>query len=361
MKMNLHLIFTTQNARVPLATRDTRVCRHARVRQGTPCYLGIQSNQKNMKTLAQFLQNPTEFFKDERRMRILIISLFVTLFLCLIFAMIRSAKARGTSTDDNEPETVNVVTVSETPSVTTTPVNTPTAWWLQPVASSTPQVTPADTTSTTSDLAGCQAYTSQEHFTPGTFAYVSLLPPFENLIRSGAGKMHPIVGYVDIGNWVKVIESPVICNDGYVWILVESEGNPRGWTAGGHNYIQWLVPCPNNGQKCRYNKPSPDVASTKPSTGEQGTEQCKSDKLMAGIDAQVNPDALLVIRDKANGDKVIGRAAPGSIVMILNGPECAGGASWWSIFSDDAQIAGWSVDADLRACPKEGECTPWDS
>lgn len=315
---------------------------------------------KNMNMLANLLRNPNEFFKDERRLRILIGSLFAIVFACIITLIIRTA-VRGKSAAD----TVSTVTPVGTPTsinvpVSTTPANTPTAWWLQPIAS---PISSNAAPQGVSVIAGdCFPYTSQSEITAGTYAYISLLPPYENLIRSGAGKDHPIVGNVDVGNWIRVVENPIICKDGYVWILVESEGNPRGWTAGGHNSIQWVTACPDKNQKCSY-KPSSDIASTQPkfSSDNSSTNQCKSDRLMAGIEAQVNPDALLVIRNGPNAESIIGRASPASIVMVLNGPECAGEAVWWSIFSDDAQLAGWSVETDLRACPKEGECTPWDS
>ena len=293
-------------------------------------------------------------------MRILIVGLFAIVFACIIALMFRTA-VRGRSAGDTEATVapVNTLASANIPALTT-PANTPTAWWLQPVASPT---SPNMATQGASVIAGdCSPYTSQSNITAGTYAYISLLPPYENLIRSGAGKDYPIVGYVDVGNWVRVVEYPIICKDGFVWMFVESEGNPRGWTAGGHNHIQWVTPCPDKNQKCNY-KPSSDVVPTQPESrnNNSSTNQCKSDKLTASIEAQVNPDALLVIRDEPNGEVVIGRASPASIVMVLNGPECAEGVIWWSIFSDDAQLAGWSVETDLRACPKEGECTPWDS
>lgn len=313
-----------------------------------------------MKTLADLLRNPNEFFKDEHRMRILIVSLFAIVFACIIALIVRTA-VRGKSADDTEKTVTPVGTLTNTNIPTSrTPVNTPTAWWLQPVTSPT---SPNAATQGAFIISGdCSPYTSQSNITAGTYAYISLLPPYENLIRSGAGKDYPIVGYVDVGNWVRVVEDPIICKDEYVWILVESEGNPHGWTAGGHNTIQWVTPCPDKNQKCSH-KPSPYFALTQPksSSDNSSTDQCTSDKLTAGIDAQVNPDALLIIRNGPNAEGIIGRASPASIVMVLDGPKCAGGAVWWSIFSDDAQLAGWSVETDLRACPKEGECTPWDS
>jgi len=306
-----------------------------------------------MKTLADLLRNPNEFFKDERRMRILIVGMFAIVFACIIALMFRTA-VRSRSADNTETTVRLVVTL-----VPTTSANTPTAWWLQPVASPT---SPNMATQGVPVIAGdCSPYTSQSNITAGTYAYISLLPPYENLIRAGAGKDYPIVGYVDVGNWVRVDEDPIICKDGYVWMLVESEGNPRGWTAGGHNTIQWVTACPDKNQKCNY-KPSSYIVPVQPtsSSNNSNTNQCKSGKLTAGVEAQVNP-ALLVIRNEPNAKSIIGRASPASIVMVLDGPECAGGAVWWSIFSDDAQLAGWSVETNLRACPKEGDCTPWDS
>ena len=53
---------------------------------------------------------------------------------------------------------------------------------------------------------------------------------------------------------------------------------------------------------------------------------CKSDRLAVGILSQVKQDSLLVVRSELNTGDVVGRAGPLSIVNIVDGPACAGGA-----------------------------------
>jgi uncharacterized membrane protein YkvI len=80
-----------------------------------------------MKTLADLLRNPNEFFKDKRRMRILIVVLFAIVFTCIIALMFRTA-VRSKSADNTETTVTLVVTLASTNiPAPTTPDNTPTA------------------------------------------------------------------------------------------------------------------------------------------------------------------------------------------------------------------------------------------
>jgi hypothetical protein len=76
--------------------------------------------------------------------------------------------------------------------------------------------------------------------------------------------------------------------------------------------------------------PSSPAASTSPSKEKDKNKdnKCKSDKLAVGILVQVEQDSLLVIRSEANTGDVVGRAAPLSVVNIVDGPACADGAVW---------------------------------
>ena len=304
-----------------------------------------------LKLLSEFLRNPAYFFQDERRQRILIITLFSLLFVCLLFTMARgTARRRNVAVDSD---------VSLTPMA---PPPTQTKWWVKHEPSETPTSlilniqTPIGTESFAVSI-NCPAYATD--FKPETFGYISLFPPYENIIRSGAGKDYPAVDFIEIGSWVKILAEPVCADDGYVWLNVQSAAGTSNWTAGGHETAQWVIPCPDPNKKCSKKKPTGSISAT-PNPNNIGDDYnpnvCVSDKLAVGLDAQVSPNDLLVVRSEPFTGSVLGRIAPLTIINIIDGPKCAGGAVWWKVWGTQT---GWAVENSLRACPKEGGCEPW--
>ncbi|HEU0292402.1 MAG TPA: hypothetical protein VFR47_06680 [Anaerolineales bacterium] len=309
-----------------------------------------------LKLLSEFLRNPGEFFLDESRQRIISISLFGLLFVCILFSMARGATRRRNASGGLD--------ASPTPLA---PVPTQTKWWVRHEPSETPtSLTPSRQTliGGTELLAvssKCPAYAAD--FKPGTFAYISLFPPYENLVRSGAGKNYFPVGFIEIGGWVKILAEPVCADDGYVWLNVESAADSSNWTAGGHKTSQWVIPCPDPNKKCSKNKPTGSISAT-PNPNKNGISNgdgdnpnaCASDKLAVGLDAQVSPNDLLVVRSEPFTGSILGRIAPLAVINIIDGPKCAGGAIWWKVWGPQT---GWTVENNLRACPKERECGAW--
>ena len=309
-----------------------------------------------LKLLSEFLRSPGDFFQDERRQRIVIICLFSLLFICVLFSMVRITARRRNAAGD--PDT------SPTPMA---PASTQTKWWVRQESSETPTSLfpnlqyPIIDKGTSIALSKCPAYASD--FKPGTFGYISLSPPYENLVRSGAGKNYSTVGFIEIGGWVKILAQPVCADDGYVWLNVESAAGSSSWTAGGHKAAQWIFPCPEPNKKCSKKKPTGSISAT-PNPNNNGNNNgegnnpnaCVSDKLAVGLDAQVSPNDLLVVRSEPFTGNVIGRIAPLTVINIIDGPECAGGAVWWKVWGPQT---GWAVENNLRACPKEADCDPW--
>ena len=309
-----------------------------------------------LKLLSEFLRSPGDFFQDERRQRIVIISLFSLLFVCVLLSMVRGAVRRRNAPGD--------------PDATATPIApapTQTKWWVRHEPSETPtSLIPSGQTSiggteTPAVSSKCPAYAAD--FKPGTFGYISLFPPYENLVRSGAGKNYSTVGFIEIGGWVKILAEPVCADDGYVWLNVESAAGSSNWTAGGHKTAQWVIPCPDPNKKCSKKEPTGSISAT-PNPNNNGNnngdgnnpDACVSDKLAVGLDAQVSPNDLLVVRSEPFVGNVLGRIAPLAVINIIDGPKCAGGTIWWKVYGSQT---GWAVENNLRACPKEGDCDPW--
>jgi hypothetical protein len=305
-----------------------------------------------LKLLSEFLRSPGDFFQDEHRQRVLIISLFSLLFLCVLFSMVRGTARRKNAAGD--------VDASPTP-VAAAP--TQTKWWVRHEPSETPTSlilsgqTPIGGTETFAASSRCPAYAAA--FKPGTFGYISLFPPYENLVRSGAGKNYSTVGFIEIGGWLKILGEPVCADDGYVWLNVQSAAGSSNWTAGGHKTAQWIIPCPDPSKKCSKKKPTGSISATPHPTNDDDVSNpnaCVSSKLAVGLDAQVSPNDLLVVRSEPFVGSVLGRIAPLAVINIIDGPTCAGSAIWWKVWGPQT---GWAVENSLRACPKEGECNPW--
>jgi hypothetical protein len=314
-------------------------------------------NRNMLKLLSEFLHSPGDFFQDERRQRIVIISLFSLLFVCILFSMARGAARRRTAFRDPD--------ATATPMA---PAPTQTKWWVRHEPSETPtsviviRQTLIGNTQTLVMSGQCPAYAAD--FRPGTFGYISLFPPYENLLRSGAGKNYSTVGFIEIGGWVKILVEPVCADDGYVWLHVQSAAGSSSWTAGGLKTAQWVIPCPDPNRKCSKNKPTGSISPTpNPNSNSNNNDAgdhlnaCASDKLAVGLDAQVSPHDLLVVRSEPFTGSVLGRLAPLAVINIIDGPKCAGSSIWWKVWGPQT---GWAVENNLRACPKERECDAWN-
>ena len=77
------------------------------------------------------------------------------------------------------------------------------------------------------------------------FAYLDPDPPIPNNLRREAGKNHDLIGEIQPGETMKILEGPQ-CADGWVWWKVRTFGSElTGWTAEGNLEEYWLVPCPS--------------------------------------------------------------------------------------------------------------------
>lgn len=75
----------------------------------------------------------------------------------------------------------------------------------------------------------------------GEYAVVNIIPPLPNRVRQGPGKTYAIVGKIEPGDVVKVLDGPV-CANGWAWWKIIYH-NITGWTAEGDGQSYWLSPC----------------------------------------------------------------------------------------------------------------------
>jgi hypothetical protein len=141
------------------------------------------------------------------------------------------------STSPPAPTSTLTPTVSETiaPLSTPTQINTPT-----PTTTRTPTFTSTVPLPTGPWEACPGSYLSRLHV--GDLASVSLDPPLPNRVRSEAGTGGRILGQIQPGEEVQILEGPG-CENGWVWWKVRSlKTRLEGWTAEGDNQDYWLAP-----------------------------------------------------------------------------------------------------------------------
>ena len=170
-------------------------------------------------------------------------------------------------------------------------------------------------------------------------------------IRAGAGKVNPDLGQIQPSAGVK--SSTGHC------VLIVLPGGLQGWTVTGSNSEQWVLPCPNPTIVCKMTPVSTQSAPTTAplSTQNDNKDTCNSEVLSIGMLTQVEQENLLVIRSEPYIGSVLGHAGPMSVVTIVGGPACAGGAVWWEVNVASLNLTGWAAEANLRACSKEDGCT----
>ena len=82
------------------------------------------------------------------------------------------------------------------------------------------------------------------------FAYVNPDPPLPNNLRRDAGKDSPLLGEIQPGEAMQILEGPQ-CVDGWVWWKVHIlDTELEGWTAEGDGQNYWLIPCASE-KECR--------------------------------------------------------------------------------------------------------------
>jgi len=125
--------------------------------------------------------------------------------------------------DNSDPSPILLPTLTSTTTITPTPTETPRP--TQPPWEACPDT-----------------YPSRLHI--GDTAKVSEDPPLANRLRDQPGTEFEVLGYIQPGEKITILEGPQCVND-WVWWKVESLSTKRrGWTAEGDKSTYWLVPVP---------------------------------------------------------------------------------------------------------------------
>lgn len=125
------------------------------------------------------------------------------------------------------------------------------------------------------------------------------------------------------GQRVTVVEGPVSA-DNFTWWRVDDGRGNVGWVAERDAETEWLSPQLGEAQPVnRAPRLNDRVTVTMPAGGQL------SIRTLPGSDAAL-----------------VTRANSGQQFTVLDGPQSAGGFTWYRIRSDDGQIEGWAADGD---------------
>lgn len=124
---------------------------------------------------------------------------------------------------------------SRLPSVTVTRIVTPNHNLIQKTT------TPSITLTPTFDWTTCHAdYVTRIKI--GDIVYVSYTPPYANNVRSKPYKDSTLLGKIQPGEEVTIINGPS-CSNGWIWWKIQTKNNQlSGWTSEGDAEDYWLVP-----------------------------------------------------------------------------------------------------------------------
>ena len=86
----------------------------------------------------------------------------------------------------------------------------------------------------------------------GGFAYVSNDPPLANQVRSDAGKNFAVIGKIEPGEMMEILEWPKCANNWVWWKVFAPAIELTGWTAEGDSNAYWLMPCPIDSECAPY-------------------------------------------------------------------------------------------------------------
>ena len=166
----------------------------------------------------------------------------VFLLALTLSACTRSASSGMTPLPSLPPPTVTDTFVTTAPTTTVpasaTASSEPTE---EQLVTATPRTASATATQALSQASCGNALSTRLHLEG--YAYVDPEPPLPNNLRSNAGQDQALLGDIQPGQAMKILEGPK-CADGWWWWKVRAlETELEGWTAEGDEQDYWLVPC----------------------------------------------------------------------------------------------------------------------
>ncbi len=125
------------------------------------------------------------------------------------------------------------------------------------------------------------------------------------------------------GQLVTVVEGPVDAENFIWWRIDDGQGNV-GWVADGDAETEWLSP--------QVGEPQP--VNRAPQVGDRV------------VVTMPNNGQLSIRAVPGTGATLLTRANSSQQLTVLDGPEQAGGFTWYRVRSDNGQIEGWAAAGD---------------
>lgn len=142
-------------------------------------------------------------------------------------------------------------------------------------------------------------------------------------MRTTASSSGALVLQLGTGQLVTVLEGPVEAENFTWWQVDDGQGN-TGWVADGDAETEWLSP--------QVGEPQP--VSRAPRVG---------DRIVVTMP---NNGQLSVRAVPGTGAALLTRVNSGQQLTVFDGPEQAGGFTWYRVRSDNGQVEGWAAAGD---------------
>lgn len=165
----------------------------------------------------------------------------VTLLLIILCGIVAIYLVPRFLAQKNVPD--NQVPISA-PTLTLVPIRTRIADQITPTVEVTisPTETQIPATPTSSSWQACTNVEYLSQLRVGMHATIAMDPPLPNRVRTNPSTNATIIGYVDPGGEVEIIEGPS-CEQGWIWWRIrELSTDLTGWTAEGDEEGYWLIP-----------------------------------------------------------------------------------------------------------------------
>ena len=162
----------------------------------------------------------------------------ISLTRCVVFitAILVACSQSATPTQTSLPSPTKIPAASATTAPSSTPTLAPTK---TPTAKATSIPTKTITPTVSEKVVACPG-APDISLKLDDWAMVSMDPPLPNKIRSQPGISGELIGQVQPGENVLVVDGPT-CADGYTWWSVRSLDGLEGWTVEGDAEGYWLV------------------------------------------------------------------------------------------------------------------------
>lgn len=142
-------------------------------------------------------------------------------------------------------------------------------------------------------------------------------------VRSIASSGGTLIIQLGTGQLVTVVEGPTNAENFTWWRIDDGQGNV-GWAADGDGETEWLSP--------QVGEPQP--VNRAPQVG---------DRVVVSMP---NNGQLSVRAVPGTGAALLTRVNNGQQLTIFDGPEQAGGFTWYRVRSDNGQVEGWAAAGD---------------